>query len=162
MVLSIAHVRFYYIGMCVAFHDFVTVRPGERIIFTLNRARSSAALVSDPGAAILALSVGLGRISHVGRSAVLAIRSSRSAAGGVCAISHQDQYREVFSSQNPRRYHRRPGRAPAVGFGGASRGSDRVHPGGVERSLRPQFQDIAFKPGSVLCTERRGCRNRSP
>jgi hypothetical protein len=52
--------------MCVAFHDFVTVRPGERIIFTLNSARSSAALVSDPGAAILALSVGLGKILHVG------------------------------------------------------------------------------------------------
>ena len=45
---------------------------------------------------------------------------------------------------------------------GASRGSDRVHAGGVERSLRSRFQDIAVKSGSVLCTERVSRRNRSP
>src|SRR5215831_10273807 len=52
------------------------------------------------------------RSRNVGRPDFLDICSSGSAVGGVCAVSHQNQYCEVFSGRHPGRNHRRSSGAP--------------------------------------------------
>ena len=82
----------------------------------------------------------------------MAICSSGSAVGRVRAVSHQNQYREVFSGRHPGRNHWRPSGAPVAGFAGPSQRSSQSTPGMLSDHYDPRSktlrlsQEVYFAP----------------